>query len=110
MAPIKRPPRLRHKHFIKEWREFIDISQEEAADRIGVNRSTISRVESAETPYDQDILEKLADAYGCTVVELIKVHPSARNAATEAIGYIMDAGPDDQRRAAVMLAHFLKRN
>lgn len=76
MAKVKKPERQRNKHFIKEWREFLGLKQEEAAEKIGVTQSTLSRVEGAKTPYDQDFLEMASQAYGVSIEDLVSRHPA----------------------------------
>jgi transcriptional regulator with XRE-family HTH domain len=51
------------------------MSQEDVAAQIDADRSTISRVERGESPYDQDILEKLAAVYRCDPEDLISTNP-----------------------------------
>ena len=71
MAPVTKPKRQRRAHFIREWREHLGLKQDEAASRIGVTQSKISRIENGTTPYDQDFLEEAADAYGTTAAALL---------------------------------------
>ncbi len=80
MAKVKKPERQRNKHFFKEWREFLGLKQEEAAERIGITQSNLSRVEGAKTPYDQDFLEMTSAAYGVSVEDLITRHPATASA------------------------------
>lgn len=78
MAPVKKPPHKRAKHFLKQWREFRHISQEEAADRVGMSRSNLSKIESGEVPYNQDLIERLAEAYGCELADLLTRDPNEK--------------------------------
>jgi len=57
-------PTRRRRHFIREWREFRGFSQQQLADLIGTSKTSISRIESLQTPYTQDFLEACADALG----------------------------------------------
>lgn len=75
MAPHPKPRRTRARTFLLEWREFRDLTQEQAADRVGISRTTIGRIESGKIPYNQDFLEKAALAYGCDVTDLLSVNP-----------------------------------
>lgn len=76
MAKVKKAERVRNKHFIKEWREHLGLKQEQAAERLGITQSTLSRIEGARTPYDQDFLEIAAQAYGVSISDLITRHPA----------------------------------
>lgn len=75
MPPRRKPTRTRSRHFITEWRDYLKLTQDEAADRIGVSQSKLSRVERGLTPYDQDFLEEAARAYGISPAHLIACNP-----------------------------------
>ncbi len=75
MAPVTKPKRNRERHFFREWREHLGLTQDEAAERIGATQSKLSRIEKGVTPYDQDFLEEAARAYGVSVDTLITRHP-----------------------------------
>lgn len=61
--------------YFREWRDHRDLTQEEAAARIGMDRSNIARIESGETPYTEKHLDAMARAYGCTPIDLLARHP-----------------------------------
>lgn len=76
MAKVKRKPN----HFIKEWRTLhAKISQEVAADRMGYERSYVSKVENGDRRYDEPFLEAAAKVYGCKPADLIGRHPPDAN-------------------------------
>lgn len=75
MPPVKKSPKVRRRHFLKEWREFLDITQEVAADRARISRGNLSKIESGAVPYNQDVVERLAEAYGCEVSDMIERSP-----------------------------------
>lgn len=60
----KRNPAQRRRHFLREWREFRGLSQEDLGDRIGVAGATVSRIENLKNGYNQDTLEPIGDALG----------------------------------------------
>lgn len=68
------------KHFIKEWRLHAKLSQEVAADRMGVERSYVSKVENGKRRYDEIFLEAAAKVYRCTPADLIGRHPQDKAA------------------------------
>jgi transcriptional regulator with XRE-family HTH domain len=73
MAPRKKIARTRRKTFLTEWRG--KKIQEEIAELAGVSRTTLSRVENGVTPYNQDLLERLAEIYNCEPADLLSVNP-----------------------------------
>lgn len=77
MPKSKRKPN----HFIKEWRKLhAKLSQEAAAERMGIDRSYISKVETGERRYDELFLEAAAKVYRCTPADLIGRHPQDKAA------------------------------
>lgn len=76
MPPRIGDPERRSQHFIKEWREFRGLSQEELAERIDSTKTSISRIESLETGYTQDTLEAIADALGTHPANLLTRLPN----------------------------------
>ncbi len=63
------------RHFIKAYRKKKGLTQDQAAERIGITRSYLSKIESGKKRYDQPFLEAAAAVYGCAVADLISRHP-----------------------------------
>jgi transcriptional regulator with XRE-family HTH domain len=80
MAPVPKPKRLRERHFIREWREHANLTQERAADRIGMSRENYSKIENGKVPYNQDFLEEAAKAFSCSPADLIMRDPTSPDA------------------------------
>lgn len=57
---------------IRKTRNDIGISQEELADRCGLHRTYIGSVERCERNITIENLEKIADALGASVQELVE--------------------------------------
>lgn len=94
MPPIKRPPRLRRKHFIREWREYRGLTQEQAAERIGMSYTSVGRIENSQVPYSQDFLEAAAFAYNCEPWDLLNRDPNKEGEVIDLMRHL-----DDARRA-----------
>lgn len=112
MAHIERP-----KHFLREWRQHAGLSLvgvREAAEaliadrvvaegeevdlgKIGLTHSTLSRIETFKVPYNQRLLEVLAEVYGTDVASLIIRNPQD----PEGIWSIYDQIPAPQRPTAL---------
>ncbi|MGM4987386.1 helix-turn-helix domain-containing protein [Tardiphaga sp. 841_E9_N1_2] len=88
--PKKRP---RRPTFIKQWREYRGYSQEKLGGMLETSGSMISRIESGETPYTQDVLEGLADALMTDIPSLLMRDPTD----PEAIWSIWDQAKEGQR-------------
>lgn len=108
MPPVKRPPRRRARTFFREWREYRDRKQGEVAALIDIDPGTLSRLEHGKTPYDQDILEKLALVYGCEPEDLISVNPNHTTAMAEVVKALRDADESTRLKALSILEVFLK--
>jgi transcriptional regulator with XRE-family HTH domain len=76
MPPVKKPPRQRRRHFIREWRETRGLTQEQVADRIGISATNLGRIENGKVPYNQDFLEEAAVALSCEPWDLLNRDPS----------------------------------
>lgn len=55
----------------KRFRLLADMTMEEAAQRLGISRGSISQWENARTLPHSFRLRKIADVYGCTIADLL---------------------------------------
>ncbi|MRI57383.1 XRE family transcriptional regulator [Methylobacterium sp. DB1607] len=62
-------------HFIKEWREYRGLKQEQLAERIGKSVATVSQIESRKQDYTKTTLEAIADALMCEPADLVMRNP-----------------------------------
>ncbi len=75
MAPVPKPKRKLSRTFLKEWREYRGLTPEQAAERLNVSRTLLSKIENAKSPYTQGFMEAAAEAYACEVSDLIMRDP-----------------------------------
>jgi transcriptional regulator with XRE-family HTH domain len=80
---------LYQRTFIKQWREYRDMSQDELAERVGdylmeneisekgYTYASIGRMENGRIPYSQPIMEGISKALGVPVATLITTPPPA---------------------------------
>lgn len=73
------------KHFLKQWRKFRDMTQQELGNKVGLTKASISRLETGETGYTQETLEALADALG--------IHPAT----------VLSRGPTKEDRIVIQM-------
>lgn len=96
MAPVSKPkPKLR-KHFLKEWRMFRGLTQEQAESRLGMDRSNLSRIEASKIPYSQGLLEAAAEAYGCEPWDILNVNPFMAGDVVDLVKLLKDADPAER--------------
>lgn len=82
--------------FLKEWREHRGYTQEQAAAMIQMDRSNLSRVERAEIPYSQALLEAAAEAYRCEPVDILIRNPLVKDAPWSVYDNLRKADPQTQ--------------
>jgi len=70
-------PEVHPKHRIREWRKYRGLTQEQLAERIGIARSYLTKIERGSRRYDQPFLEAAAEALRCEPSQLIDVDPTA---------------------------------
>lgn len=63
------------KTFLREWRKHRKLTQEAAGDLIGVDRTTLGKIERAVIQYNQRLLDAAAEVYDCEVWDLLHVNP-----------------------------------
>jgi transcriptional regulator with XRE-family HTH domain len=76
MPSVAKPKRVRQLHHLRQWREKLDLTQQEVTSRLKWSQSKVSRIETYQTPYDQDDIEMLSELYGADVVELLRANPN----------------------------------
>ena len=76
MVSVKRRKRRRFHTYIRAWRDFRGLTQDRAAERIGMSRENYSKIESGKVPYNQDFLELCALAFDCTTGDLLTRDPN----------------------------------
>jgi transcriptional regulator with XRE-family HTH domain len=98
-------PKNRKRHFIRAWREFRGLTQEQLADRLSTTKANISRIENLRQGYTQDFLEACADALRTDAASLIMRDPS------DPAGFwsIWDQAKPGQRRQIVEIARTLTK-
>ena len=74
------PPRMLNQDpgRVRARRTDAGMTVAEVADAVGVNKSTVSRIETGDLDGTWDLLFKLADLYGCTVEDLepeVRIRP-----------------------------------
>jgi DNA-binding XRE family transcriptional regulator len=84
-----RPQRSRH--YLKEWREHLDMTQEVAAPLIGWTQSKLSRIENFQIVLTWDDLLDAAHAYGRKPMELVYINPKVEQTFVETLDRVPEA-------------------
>jgi transcriptional regulator with XRE-family HTH domain len=109
MAPKTKHIRDRLPTFLKEWRKHRGLTQERAADRLGITQSTLSKIENGVHPYDQDFLEAAALAYNCQPADLLMRNPLIPDSVWTLSDNLKRAPADVQEQARVVVEALLRR-
>jgi transcriptional regulator with XRE-family HTH domain len=94
MPPVAKPKRQRQRHFIRQWRKYRGLSQEEAGERIGMSATNWGRIEKNEVPYSQDFLEEAAIVLKCRTWDLLNRDPETDGPSVDLL-----FGLDGEKRA-----------
>lgn len=76
ITPVPKPKAKRRPTFIRAWRKHRALTLETLAERVGITHASLSRIERGEQPYNQDILDRIADALMCGPADLLIRDPS----------------------------------
>ena len=89
------PPRKRElrRTFLREWRLYRGLTQEQAADRIGMDYTTLGKIERRLVPYSQGMLEAAAEAYACEPWQLLNVDPTKAGDVVDLTRLLKDRDP-----------------
>lgn len=88
--------------FLRKWRKKLGYTLEQAAEMIGIDHGTLSRVERGLVPYNQPVLEAIAEAYGVEATDLLSVDPT-RPEETDIVRLFRRAGPELRQAAQRVL-------
>jgi len=94
----------KQRHYIREWRKHRGLTQEQLAERIGIARSYLTKIERGSRRYDQPFLEAAADALRCEPGDIIMRDPTD----SEAIWSIWDRLKPAERVQAVAVLRALQ--
>lgn len=87
--------------FIRSWRKHRRLTLKELAIHVGINSSTLSRIETGKIAYTQPVLEALAKALRCEPADLLMRDP--RVASRDEISVVLDSLPSDKRAEALAI-------
>lgn len=90
-------------HF-KAWRKYRGLTQEQLADRIGIARSYLTKIERGDRRWDQHFLEAAAYALRCEPVDLLVRDPTD----PEGLWSIYDSLTPPERIRAVAVIKAMK--
>lgn len=93
------------RHYIREWRKHRGLTQLQLAERIGIDKGYVSKIENGNRRYDQPFLEAAAEVLRCEPADLIIRDPTD----PDGIWSIWEQLRPVERRQVVEIARTLKR-
>lgn len=98
MSSVRKPERHRTQTFIRAWRNFRGLSQEQMAGRVDMSRENYSKIENGKVPYNQDFLEMAAFSLNCTTSDLLERDPAVDTYVEQLRRLMYSASENDQRQ------------
>lgn len=92
---LKKPQKLRPT-YLRAWRLFRGLTQERAAELVGITYTTLGKIERGLVPYSQALLEAAASAYNCEPWDLLHVDPMKAGRAVDLTELLKGATPELQ--------------
>lgn len=93
------------RHYIREWRKHRGLTQLQLAERIGIDKGYVSKIENGKRRYDQPFLEAAAEVLRCEPADLIIRDPSD----PDGIWAIWDQLKPVERSQVVEIAKTIRR-
>ena len=93
------------RHFLREWRKFRGLTQEQFCERMGVTQGQVSKIEAGKKDVELSYLELAADVLRCDLPDLLMRDPSS----PEAIWSIWDQLAPPERQQLVEIGKTFKK-
>ncbi len=95
---------LMRRTFLREWRKASNRTLVQVAEELRITHQQLGKIERGQQPYNQKLLEFLADLYGCDEADLIMRPPGH----SREIKLVWDQIPEhDRERALAVLEAFI---
>lgn len=101
-------PQTRPRHFLKEWRKYRGLTQQQLADRVETVVSSISQLENGKQGYSQAILEALASALMCEPWDILHVNPLKEGEVVDLTRLLQNASHEQRAEAIGYVKGLLK--
>jgi transcriptional regulator with XRE-family HTH domain len=94
------------RHFLRQWRKFRGYTLEHVAERVGMTHQNLGKIERGKVPYNEVLLDHLAEIYRTDRGSLIMRDPSIKDSFWSI--YDQLAPPERQRLVARVEQEFKK--
>ena len=76
LVTVGKKPRVRPRNFVRQWRKYRRLTQEQLAGQAGISVAAVSQIETGDQGYSAETLQALADALGCVAGDLLRFDPT----------------------------------
>lgn len=97
-------PKARQGHFLKEWRQYLGLTQGKFAQYVGMSSSNYNYLEGGKIGYTQASLEMIAEKLDVTPAVLLSTNPLLPEEDDHSLGWEMDRAFETLNPANQMLA------
>lgn len=101
VRPRPKAPRFRPT-FMRQWREYRGMTLERAGEAVEMSHAQLGRIERGLQPYNQELLEALAELYGTEPASLIMRDPTK----DDGIWSLWDQAQEAERRETTKFLEF----
>lgn len=106
----RKPQKTEPRHYVKQWREYRGLTQEQLADRVDKSRGLISQIESGTTGLAEDMIYALAEAFRCAPGDLFRVNPLKEGIIVDITDALQGKPADVQAEALGFVRGLVRRN
>jgi transcriptional regulator with XRE-family HTH domain len=104
--PLPHPKPTYGNHYLRQWREYREYTLEKVGEIVGISHAQLGRIERRLQPYNQGLLEKLADLYRTTPASLVMRDPTD----PDAMWSIWDQAKEGEREKIAEYADFIVKS
>lgn len=94
--------------YIREWRKFRGLTQQQLGDRLNHPASWVSQIETGKIFYTEDSLSAISEALSCTPADLLMRNPLDKSAPWSLADTIRDM-PADKREHIMAIVEAMRK-
>lgn len=102
-------PKSRRTQYFREWRQHRQLTQEQAAERMGgMDQGNLSKIERDLLTWDENFLYAAAFAYDCEPDDLFKVNPLKEREVVDLMDKLRKADDNQRQEVDRFVTDYLK--
>lgn len=96
---LRKRPAERPRHYVKEWRTYRQLTQDQLADRVDKSRGLIAQIEGGLTGLTDEMMFALAEAMSCEPWDIWRVNPLKDGIVVDITDALRGESPEIQAEA-----------